>query len=152
LSSSHFQLQGQSQEAMKTYANMINRKSADSSSLAVATTNLISLKGTKDAADSLRKLDRLFEKSTAPNQLQLIENLDFKLSTRQKEALYSARVLLLLHANKTDQVCFCKVDSSYFSFVNKSPICFVFTEGCSEIIQLYELIFSHTCEISNLFS
>ncbi|CAL4910165.1 unnamed protein product [Urochloa decumbens] len=97
------QLQGQSQEAMQTYVNMINRKSADSSSLAVATTNLISLKGTKDAADSLRKLDRLIEKSTAPNQLQLIENLDFKLSPRQKEALYSARVLLLLHANKTDQ-------------------------------------------------
>ncbi|CAN6349817.1 unnamed protein product [Urochloa humidicola] len=97
------QLQGQSQEAMQTYVNMINRKSADSSSLSVATTNLISLKGTKDAADSLRKLDRLIEKSTGPNQLQLIENLDFKLSPRQKEALYSARVLLLLHANKTDQ-------------------------------------------------
>ncbi|OEL36703.1 Signal recognition particle subunit SRP72 [Dichanthelium oligosanthes] len=108
------QLQGQSQEAMQTYVNMINGKSADSSpiadssSLAVATTNLISLKGTKDAADSLRKLERLIEKSTAPNQLQLIENLDFKLSPRQKEALYSARVLLLLHANKTDQVCFSK--------------------------------------------
>ncbi|XP_062228033.1 uncharacterized protein LOC133926231 [Phragmites australis] len=97
------QLQGQSQEAMQTYVNMINRKTADSSSLAVAITNLISLKGTKDAADSLRKLDRLFEKSTAPNQLQLIESLDFKLSPRQKEALYSACVLLLLHANKTDQ-------------------------------------------------
>ncbi|KAL6616515.1 hypothetical protein ACP70R_038785 [Stipagrostis hirtigluma subsp. patula] len=97
------QLQGHTQEAMETYVNMINGKSADSPSLAVATTNLISLKGTKDAADSLRKLDRFVEKSAAPNQLQLIENLDFKLSPRQKEALYSARVLLLLHANKTDQ-------------------------------------------------
>ncbi|WVZ67895.1 hypothetical protein U9M48_016912 [Paspalum notatum var. saurae] len=97
------QLQGQSQEAMQAYVNMINGASADSSSLAVATTNLISLKGTKDAADSLKKLDRLIEKATAPNQLQLIESLDFKLSPRQKEALYSARVLLLLQTNKTDQ-------------------------------------------------
>lgn len=91
---------------MGTYVNMTKEKSADPSSRAVATTNLISLKGKKDAADSLRKLDRFFEKSTAPNQLQLVEGLDFKLSPRQKEALYSARVLLLLHANKTEQVCF----------------------------------------------
>ncbi|XP_062207726.1 uncharacterized protein LOC133909349 [Phragmites australis] len=97
------QLQGQSQAAMQTYVNMLNGKTGDLSSLAVATTNLISLKGTKDAADSLRKLDRLIDKSTSPNQLQLSESLDFKLSPRQKEALYSARVLLLLHANKTDQ-------------------------------------------------
>ncbi|XP_051227513.1 uncharacterized protein [Lolium perenne] len=97
------QLQGQTQEAMETYVNMTNKKSGDPSSLAVATTNLISLKGTKDAADSLRKLDRLVEKSTAPNQLQLIESLEFKLPPRKKEALYSARVLLLLHANKIDQ-------------------------------------------------
>ncbi|KAG8054409.1 hypothetical protein GUJ93_ZPchr0001g33199 [Zizania palustris] len=97
------QLQGQTQEAMEAYANMTNRNLADPSSLAVATTNLISLKGTKDAADSLRKLGRLIEKSASPNQLQLKESLEFKLSPRQKEALYSAHVLLLLHANKIDQ-------------------------------------------------
>lgn len=97
------QLQGQSQEAMQTYVNMINGQSADLSSLAVATTNLISIKGTKDTADSLKKLDRLIGTTTAPNQLHLVENLDYKLSPWQKEALYSARVLLLLHANKTEQ-------------------------------------------------
>uniref|UniRef100_A0A0E0CBC0 Signal recognition particle subunit SRP72 n=1 Tax=Oryza meridionalis TaxID=40149 RepID=A0A0E0CBC0_9ORYZ len=97
------QLQGQTQEAMETYNNITSRNLADPSSLAVATTNLISLKGTRDAADSLRKLSRLIEKSTAPNQLQLIESLESKLSPRQKEALYSAHVLLLLHANKIDQ-------------------------------------------------
>jgi signal recognition particle subunit SRP72 len=97
---------------METYVNMTSKKSGDPSSLAVATTNLISLKGTKDAADGLRKLDRLVEKSTAPNQLQLIESLEFKLSPRQKEALYSARVLLLLHANKVDQVCLAIIDPS----------------------------------------
>lgn len=96
---------------MGTYVNMTKEKSADPSSRAVATTNLISLKGTKDAADNLRKLDRFIEKFTAPNQLQLVEGLDFKLSPRQKEALYSSRVLLLLHANKTEQVCFCKSDN-----------------------------------------
>ncbi|XP_006646550.1 signal recognition particle subunit SRP72 [Oryza brachyantha] len=97
------QLQGQTQEAMETYTKMTSQNLADPSSLAVATTNLISLKGTKDAADSLRKLGRLIEKSTAPNKLQLIESLEFKLSPRQKEALYSAHVLLLLHANRIDQ-------------------------------------------------
>ncbi|CAO1942575.1 unnamed protein product [Urochloa humidicola] len=103
------QLQGQSQEAMQTYVYMINTKSpdllpiADSSSLAVATTNLISLRGTKDTADSLKKLDQLIEKSTSSNRLQLIESLDFKLFPRQKEALYSAHVLLLLHTNKINQ-------------------------------------------------
>jgi signal recognition particle subunit SRP72 len=116
-SSSHFQLQGQSQEAMQTYINVINRKSDDSSPLAVATTNLISLKGTKDIASCLEKLDRLIGKSNAPNQLQLVESLDFKLFPRQKEALYSAPVLLLLHTNQIDQVCFCKVDSSPPSFL-----------------------------------
>jgi signal recognition particle subunit SRP72 len=90
---------------MKTYINTTNKKSGDPSSLAMATTNFISLKGTKDAADGLMKLERLVEKSTAPNHLQPIESLEFKLSPRQKEALYSARVLLLLHANKIDQVC-----------------------------------------------
>lgn len=97
---------------MQTYVNMINGQSADLSSLAVATTNLISIKGTKDTADSLKKLDRLIGTTTAPNQLHLVENLDYKLSPWQKEALYSARVLLLLHANKTEQVCVCEVHSS----------------------------------------
>ncbi|KAL5221232.1 hypothetical protein ABZP36_025945 [Zizania latifolia] len=69
------QLQGQIQEAMEAYTNMTNWNLADPSSLAVATAN----------------------------KLQLIESLEFKLSPRQKEALYSAHVLLLLHANKTDQ-------------------------------------------------
>ena len=97
---------------MQTYVNMINGQSADPSSFAVAITNLISLKGTKDTADSLKKLDRFIGTTTAPNQLHLVENLDFKLSPRQKETLYSARVLLLLHANKTDQVCVYKFHSS----------------------------------------
>jgi signal recognition particle subunit SRP72 len=80
---------------METYVNMTNKKSGDPSSLAVATTNLISLKGTKDAAVGLRKLDRLFEKSTALNQLQLIEGLEFKLSPRPQGKKKPCILLLL---------------------------------------------------------
>ena len=121
----YFQQQGQTQEAMETYANMINKKSGDPSSFAVATTNLISLKGTKDVADGLRKLDRLVEKSATSSQLQLIETLEFKLSPRQKEALYSARVLLLLHANKIDQVRLAYLIYLPFAyFCIKSNVCF----------------------------
>uniref|UniRef100_A0A6V7QS10 Signal recognition particle subunit SRP72 n=1 Tax=Ananas comosus var. bracteatus TaxID=296719 RepID=A0A6V7QS10_ANACO len=58
---------------------------------------------TKDVSDSLRKLDRLIEKSAGSKQFQLAHGLDFKLSLRQKEALYSNRVLLLLQANRIDQ-------------------------------------------------
>lgn len=77
---------------------------ADASSLAVATNNLIALRGTKDASDSLRKLDRLTEKGGGAKKFQLANGLDYKLSQRQKEALYCNRLLLLLHANKLDQV------------------------------------------------
>ena len=98
------QLLGHTQEAIESYTGTINRNLADASSLAVATNNLIALRGTKDASDSLRKLDRLIEKTGGARQFQLTNGLDFKLSQRQKEALYSNRLLLLLQANKLDQV------------------------------------------------
>lgn len=84
--------------------SIINRNLSDASSLAVATNNLISLRGTKDVSDSLRRLDRLIEKGTGARQFQLANSLDFKLSTRQKESLYANRLLLLLQANRLDQV------------------------------------------------
>lgn len=84
--------------------SIINRNLSDASSLAVATNNLISLRGTKDVSDSLRRLDRLIEKGTDARQFQLANSLDFKLSTRQKESLYANRLLLLLQANRLDQV------------------------------------------------
>ncbi|OAY85679.1 Signal recognition particle subunit SRP72 [Ananas comosus] len=97
------QLLGHTQESVEAYVGIINRNIADASSLAVATNNLIALKSTKDVSDSLRKLDRLIEKSAGSKQFQLAHGLDFKLSLRQKEALYSNRVLLLLQANRIDQ-------------------------------------------------
>lgn len=68
----------------------------------MAVNNLVALKGPKDVSDSLRKLDRIKEKDT--QNFQLAHVLDLKLSSKQKEAIYANRVLLLLHANKMDQV------------------------------------------------
>ncbi|TKY59853.1 Signal recognition particle subunit SRP72 [Spatholobus suberectus] len=95
------QLLGRKQEAMEGYTDMIKRDMADESSIAVAVNNLVSLKGPKDVSDSLRKLDRLKEKES--QSFRLARGLDLKLSTKEKEAIYANRVLLLLHANKIDQ-------------------------------------------------
>lgn len=100
---------------------IINRNLADASSLAIATSNLVSLRGGKDVSDSLRKLDRLIEKVGSAQPFQLANGLDFKLSTRQKEAIYSNYVLLLLQANKIDQVC-----NSYFNGKKDFFFCFFF--------------------------
>lgn len=104
-----FQLLGQSQEAMGAYVEIINRNLADESSLAVTVNNLIAVKGPKEVSDSLRKLDRIKEKDMPHFRLARI--LDMKLSSKQKEAIYANRVLLLLHANKMDQVVY-----SYLAF------------------------------------
>ncbi|KAE9610500.1 hypothetical protein Lal_00029643 [Lupinus albus] len=95
------QLLGRKQDAMEAYTDIIKRDMADESSIAVAVNNLISLKGPKDVSDGLRKLDRLKEKET--QNFELAHGLDLKLLAKQKEAIYSNRILLLLHANKLDQ-------------------------------------------------
>ncbi|RZC70089.1 hypothetical protein C5167_033208 [Papaver somniferum] len=59
--------------------------------------------GPKDASDGLRKLDKLIEKGNAAHGFQLARGLDLKLSSKQKEAIYTNRVLLLLHASRLDQ-------------------------------------------------
>ncbi|KAL5717772.1 hypothetical protein ACHQM5_010738 [Ranunculus cassubicifolius] len=97
------QILGHPQEAMSTYLELINKNIADDPSLAVAINNLIALKGPKDASDGLRKIDKVIEKSDDSHGFHLARDLDTKLSSSQKEAIYSNRVLLLLHANKTDQ-------------------------------------------------
>ncbi|CAL5396007.1 unnamed protein product [Camellia sinensis] len=97
------QLLGHIQEAIEAYADIIKRNLADESSLAVASNNLVSLKGPKDVSDSLRKLDRLIEKGSGPQIFQLARGLDLKLSPKQREAIYANRALLLLHSNRTDQ-------------------------------------------------
>ncbi|XP_057509788.1 uncharacterized protein LOC130792301 [Actinidia eriantha] len=97
------QLLGHTQEAIEAYTDIIKRNLADESSLSVAINNIVSLKGPKDVSDSLRKLDRLIEKGSGPLSFQLARGLDSKLSSKQREAIYGNRVLLLLHSNKMDQ-------------------------------------------------
>ncbi|KAK7399972.1 hypothetical protein VNO78_11170 [Psophocarpus tetragonolobus] len=95
------QLLGSKQDAIEAYTDLIKRDMADESSIAVAVNNLVSLKGPKDVSDSLRKLDRLKDKDN--QSFRLAHGLDLKLSTKEKEAIYANRVLLLLHANKIEQ-------------------------------------------------
>ncbi|CAN4075889.1 unnamed protein product [Withania somnifera] len=97
------QILGNTQEAVAAYTDLVKRNLADESSLAVAVNNLIALKGPKDVSDGLRKLDKLIEKSDGPEKFQLARGLDLKLSQKQREAIYTNRVLLLLHSNKMDQ-------------------------------------------------
>ncbi|XP_022856184.1 signal recognition particle subunit SRP72-like [Olea europaea var. sylvestris] len=94
---------GNTQEAFESYTNVIKRNLADESSLAVATNNIIALKGPKDVADGLRKLDKLIEKGDGPQTFQLARGLDLKLARKQREAIFVNRLLLLLHSNKMDQ-------------------------------------------------
>ncbi|XAR64712.1 hypothetical protein NMG60_11008499 [Bertholletia excelsa] len=97
------QLMGRTQESAEAYTEFIKRNLGDESSLAVATNNLVSVRGAKDVSDSIRKLDRLMEKSSGPQNFHLANGLDLKLLPKQREAIYANRVLLLLHSNKIDQ-------------------------------------------------
>ena len=97
-----YQVLGQTQESTSSYVDIIKRNIVDESSLAVAVNNLIALKGSKDVSDGLRKLDRLKDQDS--QVFKLSQALDAKLSQKHKEAIYANRVLLLLHANKIDQV------------------------------------------------
>ena len=111
-----YQLLGHTQEAVGAYTDIVNRNQADEPSLAVAVNNLIAVKGPKDISDSLRKLDRLKEKDS--QKFQLAHAIDLKLSPKQKEKIYANRVLLLLHANKMDQVfCFAILHFSLLVFI-----------------------------------
>ncbi|KAL0419590.1 UNVERIFIED_CONTAM: Signal recognition particle subunit SRP72 [Sesamum radiatum] len=97
------QVLGNSQEAFESYSSIIKKNLADESSLAVAISNLIAIKGPKDVSDGLRKLDKLIEKGEGPLTFHLARGLDLKLSQKQREAIYVNRMLLLLHSNKLDQ-------------------------------------------------
>ncbi|KAF3320260.1 signal recognition particle subunit SRP72 [Carex littledalei] len=97
------QMMGRGQELIDEYNVVLSRNLADASSLAIATNNLIALRNGKEVADGLRKLDKLISKGNSEKPFELSNGLDFRLNPKQKEALYSNRVLLLLQANKIDQ-------------------------------------------------
>lgn len=96
------QLLGHKQEAIEAYTDIIKQDLADELSLAVAVNNLIALRGPRDVSDGLRKFDRLREKDK--QNFHLAPGVDLKLFSKQRESIYVNRVLLLLHANKMDQV------------------------------------------------
>ncbi|KAL6505354.1 hypothetical protein OROGR_025171 [Orobanche gracilis] len=98
------QVLGNTQEAFESYSSVIKKNLADESSVAVAISNQIALKGPKDVSDGLRKLDKLIEKGEGPLAFHLARGLDLKLSQKQREAIYVNRLLLLIHSNKLDQV------------------------------------------------
>lgn len=106
---------GHTQEAVQSYTDIIKKNLADEPSVAVAINNLVALKGLRDISDSLRKLDRLTEKGSGPQNFQLARGLDLKLSAKQRETIYANRVLLLLHSNKMDQVIYCTKILRFFS-------------------------------------
>lgn len=97
------QVLGNTEEALESYSSLIKKNLADETSLAVAKSNLIALKGPKDISDGLRKLDKLIVKGEG-STFSLASGLDLKLSPKQREAIYVNRLLLLLHSNKLDQV------------------------------------------------
>lgn len=111
---------------------------ADESSIAVAINNLVSLRGAKDVSDSLRKLDRLKEKDA--QNFRLAHGLDLKLSSKERETIYANRILLLLHANKLDQVFHLSLFLS-FSFL---IICYMslvlLFESCQESVLLISVL------------
>ncbi|CAI9106505.1 OLC1v1005681C1 [Oldenlandia corymbosa var. corymbosa] len=98
------QILGNTEEALASYANILKRNLGDDElTPAVAINNLIALKGPKDVSDGLRKLDRLSEKVDGQQSFKINHTLDLRLSTKQREAVYTNRVLLLLHSHKLDQ-------------------------------------------------
>ena len=123
---------------MEAYTEIINKNLADEPSFAVAVNNLVALKGSKDVSDSLRKLDRLKEKGI--ESFRLSASLE-KLSSKQRETIYANRVLLLLHANKMDQVyCFTPLFFCNLLFCVKSVnifwiccVCITGTRTCCSV-------------------
>ncbi|EFH64874.1 predicted protein [Arabidopsis lyrata subsp. lyrata] len=83
------QVLGQTQESTSSYVDIIKRNLGDELTIAVAVNNLVASKGSKDISDGLRKFDRLKEKDS--QNFQLSQDLDAKLSQKNKEAIYANR-------------------------------------------------------------
>lgn len=98
------QAQDRTTEALEGYKKVLKQNLGDAPSMAVASNNAVVLKGNKELADSIRKFDSMFEKNASSNQAKLfVDNLEHKLSLRQKEAIAFNRALVLLLGNKLDQ-------------------------------------------------
>ncbi|KAK6138389.1 hypothetical protein DH2020_027863 [Rehmannia glutinosa] len=88
------QILGNTQEALESYSDIIKKNLADESSLAVSISNLIALRGPKDASDGLRKLDKLIEKGEGPLTFQLARVLASSFhKSKEKPYMLTAREL-----------------------------------------------------------
>ena len=125
------QMRGQKTEAQESVTAFLKRRPADAPSVAVAVTNLIALRGPKDVADGLKRLEKIVVPVGGGGEgkeggvggkgggggvfsagggvggvteLRFEDNLEVKLSRRQKAAVLQNRFLLLLLANRADEV------------------------------------------------
>ena len=125
------QMRGQKTEAQESVTAFLKRRPADAPSVAVAVTNLIALRGPKDVADGLKRLEKIVVPvggggegkeggmggkgggggglsagggEGGVTELRFEDNLEVKLSRRQKAAVLQNRFLLLLLANRADEV------------------------------------------------
>jgi hypothetical protein len=124
------QVQVCTEEAVESYNRVLKRKPV----VAIASNNLISIKGGKDLWDSLKKFDKLLENKGLGQKLQFAEGLDHKLSTRQKEAISFDQCLLLLHSNKLSQVSIILTLSLFHCYLK--PLCqFVTQLSITDIVK-----------------
>ncbi|CAI5960290.1 unnamed protein product [Closterium sp. NIES-65] len=108
------QMLGRRMEALESYLAFLKRKPADAPSAAVAVTNLLALRSARDVVDGLKRLDRVVavtekggkegEKGKGEGvEVVFLENLETKLSRKQKAAVMLNRFLLLVAANRLDE-------------------------------------------------
>ncbi|CAI5515336.1 unnamed protein product [Closterium sp. Naga37s-1] len=105
------QMLGRRMEALESYLAFLKRKPADAPSAAVAVTNLLALRNARDVVDGLKRLDRVVavtEKGGKEGkgegvEVVFLENLETKLSRKQKAAVMLNRFLLLVAANRLDE-------------------------------------------------
>ncbi|GJP34687.1 hypothetical protein CLOM_g19098 [Closterium sp. NIES-68] len=115
------QMLGRRMEALESYVAFLKRKPADAPSAAVAVTNLLALRGARDVVDGLKRLDRVVAVKESEGkagkeggkgegkgegkgvEVVFLENLETKLSRKQKAAVVLNRFLLLVAANRLDE-------------------------------------------------
>ncbi|XP_015908172.2 signal recognition particle subunit SRP72 [Parasteatoda tepidariorum] len=101
------QLLGKNDRAMKLYNQVLKSKPSDVATAAVASNNVVTINKDQNVFDSKKKI----KTATA-------ENLDTKLTSKQRQTIAMNNCLLLLHTNQLDQ---CR--KSIQSMSEKFPSC-----------------------------
>eukprot|EP00898_Chlorokybus_atmophyticus_P005459 jgi/Chlat1/5914/Chrsp4S06247 len=95
------QAAGRSAEAIDGYTAFLKKKLDDPVATAIATNNLVALRGDRDLFDALKRTEKLLDKSSPG--FRLIDALENRLSAEQKGAIGVNRALLLLFSHKLEQ-------------------------------------------------